>query len=623
MSIPHAFEPAGRTPLRLWPGVVAVLTQWFFWLILPVLLPEGGLYGVFGAVGCSLAVFLWWMFFSRAPWSERIGAIILMIAGVWVASRFVHESIAGGMQGMMLYVYSIPVLCLALVTWAGASRGFSDPLRRATLAAAIFLACGSFTLVRTAGIVGSGGSDLSWRWTPSPEEILLARASDDPIAPVQSVPAASNPAPPPPAAPEKEVVEPPPVRAGRKPATDAVGEGEGAPPVPVLAKKRAEWPGFRGPNRDAIVRGLRIETDWSRTPPVALWRRPIGPGWSSFAVRGDLIYTQEQRGDDEIVSAYQLTTGEPVWRHRDAVRFWESNGGAGPRATPTVNDDRVYAFGATGILNALDATTGAVVWTRNVASDTGRRVPDWGFASSPLVVDEVVIVAAAGTLAGYDTATGKQRWQGPSYGGSYSSPHRVTVDGVLQVVLLGGPGAISVAPADGTVLWEHKWSPGAMVQPAVISDDSVLVNAITATGGIGTRRLAVAHQPGGWNVEQRWTSNGLKPYFNDLVVHKGHAFGFDGTILSAINLEDGVRRWKGGRYGSGQLVLFADQDVLLVVSEEGELVLVSATPDQFTEIARVPGIDGKTWNHPAVVGDVLLVRNGEEMAAFRLPRVNR
>jgi outer membrane protein assembly factor BamB len=622
MSIPHAFVPAGRTPLRLWPGVVAVLTQWFFWLILPLLLPEGGLYGVFGAVGCSLAVFLWWMFFSRAPWSERIGAIILMIAGVWVTSRFVHESIAGGMQGMMLYVYSIPVLCLALVTWAVVSRGFSDPVRRTMLAAAIFLACGSFTLVRTAGIVGGGNSDLSWRWTPSPEEILLARGSDDPVAAPASMPVAATAAPSVAAAPEKEVAAPA-TTAAPRPAAVAAGEGEEAPPAPAPAKTRAEWPGFRGPNRDGIVRGLQIETDWSQTPPVALWRRSIGPGWSSFAVRGDLIYTQEQRGDDEIVSAYRLTTGEPVWRHRDAVRFWESNGGAGPRATPTISDDRVYAFGATGILNALDAATGAVVWTRNVASDTGRRVPDWGFASSPLVVDDVVIVAAAGTLGGYDAATGKQRWQGPSYGGSYSSPHCVTVDGVLQVVLLGGPGAISVAPADGTVLWEHKWSPGAMVQPAVIADDSVLVNAITATGGIGTRRLAVAHQAGGWNVEERWTSNGLKPYFNDLVVHKGHAFGFDGTILSAINLEDGVRRWKGGRYGSGQLVLLADQDVLLVVSEEGELVLVSATPDQFTEIARVPGIDGKTWNHPAVVGDVLLVRNGEEMAAFRLRRANR
>ena len=381
---------------------------------------------------------------------------------------------------------------------------------------------------------------------------------------------------------------------------------------------RVEWPGFRGPERNGVIRGVRIDTDWSASPPVEMWRRPIGPGWSSFAVRGDLLYTQEQRGDDEIVASYKVSTGEPVWRHRDPVRFWESEGGAGPRATPTIGKDHVYAFGATGILNALDAASGKVVWSRNVATDTGRKVPDWGFASSPLVVDDVVIVAAAGTLAAYDVASGNPRWRGPSYGGSYSSPHRATIDGVVQILLLGGPGAISVAPADGAVLWEHKWSPGAIVQPALTADGDILINAIASTGGIGTRRLAIRHGSDGWSVEERWTSNGLKPYFNDFVIHKGHAFGFDGSILACIGLEDGTRKWKGGRYGNGQLVLLPDQDLLLVVTEEGDLALVRAAPDQFTEIARFKAIEGKTWNHPALVGNVLLVRNGEEMAAFRL-----
>jgi outer membrane protein assembly factor BamB len=195
---------------------------------------------------------------------------------------------------------------------------------------------------------------------------------------------------------------------------------------------------------------------------------------------------------------------------------------------------------------------------------------------------------------------------------------------VAQVLLMSGHGAASVAPADGTLLWEYRWpSDLPIVQPALTADGGLLLSTSGDAGGIGMRRVAVAHGPAGWTVEERWRSEGLKPYFNDSVVHHGHAFGFDGSILACIDLKDGKRRWKGGRYGHGQLLLLADQDVLLVVSEEGELALVAAVPDQFTEITRFPAIKGKTWNHPALAGDVLLVRNGEEMAAFRLPLARR
>jgi outer membrane protein assembly factor BamB len=275
----------------------------------------------------------------------------------------------------------------------------------------------------------------------------------------------------------------------------------------------------------------------------------------------------------------------------------------------------VYAFGATGILNVLDADDGAVVWSRNVASDAEVEVPYWGFAGSPLVVDDVVIVAAAAALVAYDLATGEPRWFGPNGGDGYSSPHRATVDGVEQILLLSGAGATSVAPADGTLLWKHPWSGFPIVQPAQTADGDILIGT---DGGIG--RIAVTHGPGGWTVEERWTSVRLKPYFNDFVVHEGHAFGFDGRMLACIDAEDGERRWKGGRYGHGQLVLLPDQDLLLVLSERGEVALVGATPDQFSELARFPAIGGKTWNHPVLAGDILLARNAQEMVAFRLAR---
>ena len=626
MTTPQVDEPTPRKPLRLWPGVIAVVVLWLAWFVVPVVLPETAFFGILAGLFGGLVVILWWLVLSRAPWSERLGALVLMAVGLFATSRLVHESIANGMMGMMLPIVSIPVLSLALVLGAVIGSRFSTAGRRASLTGFIVLGCGVFLLLRTGGITGYADSDFHWRWTPTPEERLLAQGDDEPTPPSSSAAAAKPPEPILPA----PTSQPAPPRSPQATAAtsdkDAIG-GDGqkaatASPSPAPGKD-ADWPGFRGPRRDGVIPGVPIETNWSRSPPVELWRRPIGPGWSSFAVRGDVLYTQEQRGEDEVVSAYNIKTGEPVWRHRDPVRFWESNGGAGPRGTPTLANDRVYTFGATGILNVLDGDDGSVVWSRNVAADTDTKVPGWGFASSPLVVGDAVIVAAAGKLAAYDVATGTPRWMGPDGGWGYSSPHRVTIDGVAQVLLLNGGGATSVAPADGMVLWEHRWPGGNIVQPAVIADGDILIGAIDeGAAGMGTRRIAVAHEPRGWTVEERWTSRGLKPSFNDYVVHKGYAFGFDGGILACIDLEDGARTWKGGRYGHGQLVLFPDQDLLLVLSEDGELALVKATPGEFTELARVPAIEGKTWNHPVMVGDVLLVRNGEEMAAFRLARAS-
>ena len=639
MTMTQTNEPSSRKPLRLLPGVVIVIVQWLLWFVVPVVAPDAALYGMLGGVAAGLAIVLWWLFFSRALWSERVGAILLMIVAVVATKLFVHESIARVGMGMLLYISSIPFMCFALVAWALATRRLSDGARRVSLVAVIVLACAPWTLLRTAGI-GGGGTEFHWRWTPTPEQRLLAQVSDEPKALPPSTPPAETPKEPPAAkTDDKPAALPNAAARGESPTTPspAATKTDAAPAMsergfarvegPAMSERgftRVEWPGFRGPERDSIIRGVRIATDWSKSPPVALWRRPIGPGWSSFAVRGDLAYTQEQRGDDEVVSGYRLTTGEPVWRHRDAARFYAAEGGPGPLGTPTVHNGRVYTFGATGIVNALDAGTGAVMWSRNAGTDTGAKLPSWGFASSPLVVKDVVIVAASGRLVAYDLATGNPRWVRTTGGGGYSSPHLATIDGLAQILLLSGGGVTSVVPADGIVLWQHSWMEGvSIVQPALAAEGAVLVAGGDTMGGAGIRRLAIARGPAGWTVEERWTSRGLKPYYNDFVVHKGHAFGFDGTILSCIDLENGERKWKGGRFGAGQMVLLPDQDLLLVLSEEGELALVSATPDKFTELARFKAIEGKTWNHPALAGDVLLVRNGEEMAAFRLSLVGR
>jgi outer membrane protein assembly factor BamB len=185
---------------------------------------------------------------------------------------------------------------------------------------------------------------------------------------------------------------------------------------------------------------------------------------------------------------------------------------------------------------------------------------------------------------------------------------------------MNGSGAVSFAPTDGKVLWKNAWKGFAIVQPAQMENGDLLISTGDRNGA---RRLEVRQVNDGWTATERWTSNRLKAYFNDYVLHRGHAYGFDGGMLTCVDLADGSRKWKGGRYGSGQLLLLADQDLLLVQAEQGELALVAAAPGAFAEVARYRALEGKTWNHPVLVGDVLLVRNDREMAAFRLARPSR
>ncbi|NQV02575.1 MAG: PQQ-binding-like beta-propeller repeat protein, partial [Bacteroidia bacterium] len=448
------------------------------------------------------------------------------------------------------------------------TQHLANSVRRISMVATIIVVCGVWTLLRSDGMTSDIGHDFSWRWAVTPEDRLLTQTSDEPMA---------------------------------------------LPSDTAVVESGADWPGFRGPNRDGIIHGIQIATDWTTFPPVELWRRPVGPGFSSFAVNGNLLYTQEQRGEEEVVSCYNLLTGQPVWKHSDAVRFLGDDANPGPRATPTLTDSLVCTFGATGILNVFDSRDGYVIWSRNAVADINARIPGWGLASSPLVVDDVVVVHIDSTLVAYDRTTGDLRWKGPA-GTGYSSAQLITIDSTSQILIYGGNGLTSFAPADGTILWEYPWQAGdRILQPGQTPDHEILLSAVLKE----IRLIAVTHDPDGWTAEERWTSNHLRSNFNDLVIHKGHAYGFDNQNLACLDLKEGSRKWKGKRYG-GQILLLADQDLLIVLTERGELALVNAVPDQFTELVKIQAIKGKTWNHPVLVNDILVVRNGEEMAAFRL-----
>ena len=393
-----------------------------------------------------------------------------------------------------------------------------------------------------------------------------------------------------------------------------------------LALRPGDWPGFRGAARDGIVHGVTVSTDWEKQPPKLLWRAPVGAGWSSVTVVDGRAFTQEQRGEREAVVCRDAATGSDLWVHEEPGRFSEALSSVGPRATPTFDNGRLYAQGAAGVLVCLDAATGQKVWSRDVLKDADGKMPDWGVCSSPVVSHRLVVVFAAGQskkgLLAYRADSGEVAWSADAGVLSYSSPHLATLGGREQVLFIGDDGLHALDPAAGTALWTYaaKGQPPRSLQPTPVGDSQLLVPL-----GLEVPTDLVDVKRSGDTVvaTKRWTSRNLKPSFNDFVVYDGAIYGFDQSIFSCVDLKTGDRKWKKGRYGNGQVLLLADQGLLLVLSDKGEVVLVSANPDAFEELGQFQAVNGKTWNHPAVAQGRLYVRNAEEMACFELQPASR
>ena len=385
-----------------------------------------------------------------------------------------------------------------------------------------------------------------------------------------------------------------------------------------VGRVAGEFLQFYGPNRNGMIEKPILETDWVAHPPKLLWKQAVGAGWSGFAVKDGLAITQEQRGADEYVACYDVLTGQTVWAHTDNVRYENPLAGEGPRATPTILGERVYAFGATGILNCLDLRSGKVVWTRDVAKENEARVPSWGFASSPLVVNGAVMVSVGGktgSLVAYDADDGKLRWAEGRGGAEYSSPIEATLVGTRQVLNFNGSG-ITGHGLDGKVLWNHPW-PG--VHPKVSVPVVVSSNQFFASSGYGVGCELVTVEKSGetnWTARSEWKSMALKSKFGPTFVKGDYIYGLDDGILACVDVKTGQRRWKDGRYGHGQGLLVGE--IILITSEKGEVVLVRPDPEKLVEMGRFQVFSDKTWNPPALAGEYLLMRNDKEAACLKL-----
>ena len=403
------------------------------------------------------------------------------------------------------------------------------------------------------------------------------------------------------------------------------GESNLITSVDLAKTSELDWPGFRGADRTGSVHGARLSRDWVRTPPRLLWRQPIGSGWSSFAVRGDYAVTQEQWGSEEVVTCYELQTGRLRWVHRDSTRFHEMTGGDGPRATPTIDSGRVYALGATGVLNCLDGATGRSIWSRQILNDAAVENRLFGMAASPLLYDGKVFVVPGGrgrSLVAYDSETGGLIWGAGNGPAAYSSPVVASLGGRTQILTFNADGLFSHDPHSGDVLWEYSWVTlpelNNVCQPIVLPEvanepDGVVISSAYGKGAV---RLDVSFDEDVWRVEPKWTSRQLRCKFSSCVLHGDYLFGLDEKNLTCLDWRTGRVFWRGARYGYGQLILVGD--LLLIQAESGEIALVEATPQQFREVAKITAFEHKTWNHPVVVGSLLLVRNDREAACYEL-----
>ena len=389
--------------------------------------------------------------------------------------------------------------------------------------------------------------------------------------------------------------------------------------VPLAVVTNHPFPQFRGPHRNATVPEVALQADWDSHPPREVWRRPVGEGWSGFAVVEDLAVTQEQRGDSEFVVAYDLGSGEIRWVHEDPARYSNVVGGTGPRSTPTIDGSVVFTTGATGILNALDLRTGALKWKRDVIQEDGDGVPEWGYSASPLVYEGRVIVTAGGKgklLVAYDRNSGDMIWSGGDGRIGYSSPTLMMLAGVLQIVSFNHASITSHDPENGQVLWSHEWprSQPNVMQPLHLPGDRVLASS---GYGVGAKLFAVgAGNCGDLSVELVWESPRMKSKFANIVYHQGYVYGLDDGILVCLDPETGQRVWKQGRYGHGQVLLVGSH--LLLQTEKGEMVLIDPNPEELTELARLRVFESKTWNSPTLAGRFLLVRTAGEAACYEM-----
>lgn len=519
-----------------------------------------------------------------------LGLAVAGLATVWSQSEL-DRNIQAWLVGIVVILS-----CLLGAFWFLFLSRFPWRLRLGVTALVVLAVIGLRQAVRVDGTTdGRGLPRLVWKWSkPKPPAGPLPAVASAPESPGSST------------------------ATGAAPATAQTAQA-GQRDVPVGLK---DVPQFFGPNRDGRITGAGLARDWTTQPPRELWRQPIGPAWSAFAVVGGYALTQEQRGEDECVTCYEALTGRLVWSQANRTRFFQWQAGEGPHATPTVDRGRVFAYGATGRLDCLDLATGQRIWSRSVLSENQLENLEWGTSASPLVYDDLVVVTGGKgpgpTVLAFDRETGEPRWRSGTDRASYASPILARLAGQLVVVSFNAGTLTAHDATTGTLRLEQRWGndkPPKAAQPVVLDGDRLFVSA---GYGMGCELFqATAGAEGALALASIWKGPRMKAQFNSVAVRDGFFYGLDDGRLACVAVDSGERAWKDGRFGSGQTLVV--DDLVLIQAESGPVVLAEAKPEAYRELGRIPALSSKTWNHPTLAGRYLFVRNDREAVAYELP----
>ena len=378
-----------------------------------------------------------------------------------------------------------------------------------------------------------------------------------------------------------------------------------------------DWPQWRGANRDGISKETGLLKQWAPEGPPLVWKATgAGFGYSSFAITNGRLYTMGLRGDQEFVVAFDVATGKELWATPNGKAF-RNDRGDGPRGTPTVDGDKIYALGGNGQLANLDAKTGKMIWNLNMLEKFGGTNITWGISESPLVIGEKVLVNAGGpgaSIVALNKKDGSLIWKSQSDRSGYSSAIPVQIGNTTQVVFFTHTRALGLDIKDGKLLWEYPRAANNVANAAtpIARGNRVWVSSDYGNGG-GLVEIGADGK-----AQEVYFTRDMRNHHSSSVLIGDHLYGFSGGILTAMKFDTGEVAWKDRSVGKGSLV-YADGH-LYAISENGVVGLVEATPTGYKEKGRfrIPQDSLPTWTHPVVAGGRLYLRDQDTIYAYNV-----